>query len=144
MERWSTRTRVAWWIAVGWGALLPLLALAVPVGTEVSLSSDGIETTRHLTLAQAEGVSGVLTVAVPLALVLLVGAAMAAPGRWGLPAAWALFGLLAAANLLAMMSVGIVVVPLTVAVLVALVGRTNDAPRSRASSGEDVSPRPAP
>ncbi|WP_062296665.1 hypothetical protein [Demequina maris] len=144
MERWSARTRIAWWVAVGWGVLLPVLALVVPVGTEVSLGSDGVETERHLTLAQAEGISGVLTVAVPLALALLVGVAMAADRRWGLPTAWTLFGLLAAADFLAMMSVGIFVIPLTVALLVALVGRTSDGQRARASSDGGVSPRPAP
>ncbi|WP_062465859.1 hypothetical protein [Demequina maris] len=144
MEHWSARTRIAWWVAVGWGVLLPVLALVVPVGTEVSVGDDGIATERHLTLAQAEGISGVLTVAVPLALALLVGVAMAAAGRWGLPTAWTLFGLLAAANFVAMMSVGIFVIPLTVALLVALVGRTGDGRRTRASSDGGVSPRPAP
>ncbi len=144
LEGWSTRTRVAWWVAVAWGALLPVLALVLPVGTEATLGADGVETMRRVTLAQIEGASGVLTVAVPLALAVLVGAAMSSEGRWGLPTAWTLFGLLAAANLLAMMSVGVLVVPLTVALLVALVGRTNDGPRARASSGGDVSPRPLP
>ncbi|WP_228373209.1 hypothetical protein [Demequina silvatica] len=125
MSRWGMQTKVAWIVAVAWAALLPVLALVVPVGTEVSEGSDGVETTRHLTLAQGEGLSGVLTVAVPLALVLLAGGAMATCAGWGMPVAWTLFGLLAAANLLAMLSVGIAVIPVTVALLVALLGRSS-------------------
>ncbi|WP_062288133.1 hypothetical protein [Demequina phytophila] len=135
MTQWSTQTKVGWIVAVAWAALLPVLALVVPVGTEITSGSDGVETTRHLTLAQAEGISGVLTVAVPLLLVLLAGGAMAARASWGLPVGWTLFGLLAAANLLALMSVGIAVIPVTVALLVALVGRSSPTRRGAPAPG---------
>jgi hypothetical protein len=60
-----------------------------------------------------------LVLAVPLLVTLAVGFALWQGSRRALPIAWTLTGLLAAGNLVAMLSVGVFVLPVTAALVIA-------------------------
>jgi hypothetical protein len=103
---------VAWSIAVAAGTALLAAAFLAPVyGTDSSSGEPG-----DRTLVAVNG-PGVLVVAgLPLVLALAVGAAL----RWRRPTlAWALTALLGALNLVALLSVGVFILPVTTALLVA-------------------------
>jgi hypothetical protein len=127
MRRWE---RSLLGVAVAWGLTLPILALLMPVyaGESVETSSDGtgVTTASSATLVQMNGLWSLAMIAVPfvvaivVALVLWLRRPPAGPGA----IAWILVGLLGAANVLALLSVGIFVLPVTVCLVAACAIRT--------------------
>lgn len=125
--------------ASAYGVALVVAAFVVPVYDSATSSSSGGTTQASDTLVGFNGMSAAVLLAVPLVVTLAVGCALwLGPRRWALPIAWTLTGLLAAANLLAMLSVGVFVLPVTAALIVACA-------RSRppARSPGALTPRPA-
>ena len=118
---------VALSVALLWSAAMPVAALCVPFYESTAVSSSGAVTNGSATLVAENGLAALLITSVPLAITLVVGGCLwrrgARPGAG--PAAWTVTGLLAGFNLLAIMSVGIFVVPVTAALVCACaIGRT--------------------
>ena len=100
-----------------------ILALLAPVYQSQSVSSSGITASGSATLVGVNGWRALLIAAVPLA-----AAVMAGYGLWrraGRPGAgvlaWTVAGLLACFNVLAIATIGLFVVPVTVALFAACV-----------------------
>ena len=110
---------VALLVAAVYGVALVVAAFTVPVYDSDSSSSSGGTSQASDTLVGVNGTGVALILAVPLLVTLAVGCALWQRSRWSLPIAWTLTGLLAALNLLAMLSVGIFVLPVTAALVVA-------------------------
>jgi hypothetical protein len=86
----------------------------------MSESSTGEVTFGSDTLVGANGLGVVVVLAVPLMVTVLVGCALRLRAhRAGLPVAWTLTGLLAVFTLLAMMSIGVFMIPVTAGLVVA-------------------------
>ena len=103
-----------------WGLGLVVAGLLVPAyqSTEMSSSGELAQTTKTLVGMNGPGVLVVL--AVPFLVTLLVASALLARSRRAaLPFAWALTALLAAFNLVGMLTVGVFVLPVTAALVVA-------------------------
>jgi hypothetical protein len=133
--RWgdpSVRSRpgvlIALAVALAWSVALLIAAVTVPVysgtGTAGGSGSSAVVITHtSATLVGENGFAVLAVIAVPLLIVLAVGyllwrrASDPAGGAGAL--AWTLTALLAAGNLLAMVTVGIFVLPVTVALVVA-------------------------
>lgn len=130
------RLRPWQWVAIAfawcWGAALPVVAAVAPVYSSTSSSATAtrsgtargsvVVTHSSATLLQENGATALLIACVPLLLTLAVTCALWRRGarKSGAgPLAWSFAGLLAAANLAAMLSVGVFVLPVTAAVLVA-------------------------
>lgn len=115
--------------AIVWGLALPLLAVVAPLyqGESSVSSSDGtaVTTTSTATLVQVDGRSVLVTVCVPLVVAVVVAVLLTAPGlgRWAVVVASVLTGVLALANLVAMMTIGIFVLPTTGCLIAACVIR---------------------
>jgi len=109
---------VAWTVALVWSAGLPAFAFA-PTYTRVRSGPHGtIRDTESL--ISENGNSVLVLLAVPLVITLLVGLALLLNRRRGaLSAAWSLTVLLAVLNALALLTIGIVVVPATAALITA-------------------------
>ncbi len=110
---------VALLVAAAYGVALVVAAFLVPVYDSDSSSSSGETTRVSDTLVGVNGLGVALVLGVPLLVTLAVGSALWQRSRWALPTAWSLTGLLAALNLLAMLSVGIFVLPVTAALVLA-------------------------
>ena len=110
---------VALLVAAIYAAGLVVAAFVLPAYDSDSSSSSGGTSQASETLVDVNGLGVALVLAVPLLVTLAVGCALALRSRWSLPIAWTLTGLLAAANLLAMLSVGIFVLPVTAALVLA-------------------------
>ena len=131
------------WIALaggfGWSVLLLIGAYVLPVyqGEVSTQSSNGRVHSRDTsaTLVEMNGSGALMAVAVPLAATLLVMLALLAqdPGQNAGPLAWTLVVLLSGFNLLAMLSIGIFLLPTTVCLLVAC--GLHNADLERASHG---------
>lgn len=107
-------------IAMAWALVLLVAAFLVPVYQSVTASSSGEVTRGSETLVGMNGLGGVLVVAVPLLVSVFVAGALSMRARHGAMAlAWGLTALLAAFNLLAIMTVGLFMVPVTAALVVA-------------------------
>jgi hypothetical protein len=107
--------------ALVWGAGLIIAAFLVPVYQSSTVSVSGAVSTGSATLVAVNG-SGVLAVAgLPLVAAVLTGVALwRRAGRSGAGVfAWIVIGLLACFNVLAILSVGLLVIPVTVALAVA-------------------------
>jgi hypothetical protein len=128
------------WVAVAiaccWALALPIAACVAPAYSSTSVTGSaaapGSVTTTTIatttvthstaTLVQENGATALLIACAPLLLTLAVTCALWRRGarKSGAgPLAWSCAGLLAAANLAAMLSVGVFVLPVTAAVLVA-------------------------
>ncbi|HEX6515535.1 MAG TPA: hypothetical protein VF049_08160 [Nocardioidaceae bacterium] len=106
--------------AVVWALVLVVSAFLVPVYTSISTSSSGKVTRGSDTLVGMNGWGGALVVAVPLLVTLLVaGALLLRPRRAAMASAWVFTALLCVFNLLAIMTVGLFMVPVTAALVVA-------------------------
>jgi hypothetical protein len=123
----STRVSfVALCAAALWSALLVVGAFVVPVYSgetcpatvEPSAAPVGCTSTSG-TLVGVNGLTAVVVMSFPLLVTLLVGACLWSGSRGGRSTAWAVVGLLAVLTLLAFLSVGIVLLPVTVALVVA-------------------------
>jgi hypothetical protein len=125
--------------ASAYGVALVVAAFVAPVYESTSSSSSGETTRASDTLVGVNGLSAAVVLAVPLVVTLVVGCALwLGSHRWAMPIAWTLTGLLAAGNLLAMLSVGVFVLPVTAALVVACA-----ASRRPSRSPGAVSPQPA-
>lgn len=117
-------------VAVIYGAALVMAGFLVPVYSTESASSDGEVLVGSATLVAENGAGIVAVLAIPLLLSVAVGTALLLlPRRGALPTAWGLTGLLAAFNLLAMLSIGVFVIPVTVALVVACLTSGRRRPR---------------
>lgn len=110
-------------IALVWGAGLVIAAVVAPVYQTSGASSGGAATSGSATLVGVNGWGVLLVAGAPLIAALVTGGALRR--RAGLPGAgilaWAVTGLLICGNVLAMLSIGAFVVPVTVALAVACV-----------------------
>ena len=100
------------------GFTLPLYGFSSSSAT-LDGSSGTDETTGTATLVQVNGWTAVLVLAVPLAVVLVVGGLLAVGGRGPRAGAWAITALLGVFTVLALLSVGLFMVPVVVALVVA-------------------------
>ena len=105
--------------ATAYAVLIVAAGFVVPVYESSSSSSSGEVTNGTATLVGVNGASVVIVLVIPLFVSLLVGAALWQRSRPGLVFAWTLTGLMAVVNLLAMLSVGIFFLPITVGLIVA-------------------------
>lgn len=107
----GTARSVALVIGFAWSAALIVGAFFVPM-----YSSDGSGGAGSATLVGENGAHAVGVVAIPLVIVLGVAAAL---WRGHRTTAWTVTGLLIAFNLLAMLSIGVFVLPVTISLAVA-------------------------
>jgi thiol:disulfide interchange protein len=107
-------------VAVVYSAGLVVAGFLVPVYSTESVSSGGAVSEGTATLVAENGIGVVFVLGIPLLVTLLVGAALRDSSRRGmLPVAWTLTGLLAVFNLLAMLTIGVFVLPVTGALALA-------------------------
>ncbi|MFZ5846547.1 MAG: hypothetical protein ACOYX5_04095 [Actinomycetota bacterium] len=108
--------------AAAWGLGLVVAGFKVPVYQSESVPSSGELTQSAEAMAAVNGPGILVVLAVPALITLLLGSALLLRARPGaLPVAWALTALLAVFNLLGMLTIGIFVVPVTAALVVACV-----------------------
>jgi hypothetical protein len=106
--------------AVAWGSLLVVAGFLLPVYQSETVSSSGELTQSTGTLVGVNVPGVVVVLAVPLLVTVLVACALLVRTRRGaFPVAWALTALLGAFNLLGMLTIGVFVVPVTAALVVA-------------------------
>jgi hypothetical protein len=106
--------------AAAYGLVIVMAGFLAPVYQSASGSSSGEETHGSDTLVGVNGPGVLVVLAVPLLVTITVGAVLWQHSwRLSLPSAWMLTGLMAVFNLLAMMSVGVFFLPVTVALVVA-------------------------
>lgn len=116
----SPRASLALVLAAAYGAALLVAGFLAPVYQTHDSSSSGSSRTGSATLVGENGVGAVVVLTVPLVVTVAVGAALRMRRRRpAVATAWALTGLLALGNLLAMLSIGVFVLPVTVALIVA-------------------------
>ncbi len=110
-------------VALAWGLLLVVAAMVAPVYSTQTSAGSGPAVTGSATLVQVNGWPVLLVCAVPLACALLVGALLrrraGKPGAG--PVACTVTAVLAGFNLLAMLSIGVFVLPVTAALIIACV-----------------------
>ena len=140
---WSRTTTIALAFAVAWSALLVAAAIVLPAyGTatkpaSVDSSAGSTTTTATTGAATLVGVNGsgvLIIVSIPLAVSLLVALALAGRRR---RVGWVLTALLGFFNLLAMLSIGIFILPTTLALVVACAGTER---RRIAHPADDTAP----
>lgn len=112
-------TSIALLGAAAYALLVVVSGFVVPVYESSSGSSSGYPTTGSDTLVGVNGAGVVIVLVIPLIVSLLVGAALWQGTRLARAFAWTLTGLMVVLNLLAMLSVGIFFLPITVALIVA-------------------------
>ena len=117
--------RIALVLALVWSALLVVAAFTLPLygfsseSATVDGSSGRDEVSGTATLVQVNGWMAALVMAVPLAVALLVALLLAVGGRGPRVGAWVLTALLGVFTVLALLSVGLLMLPVVVALLVA-------------------------
>jgi hypothetical protein len=119
-DRPSRVCRGALVAASAWSAALLVAGFLVPVYSSQGVSADGEVSDGSATLVGQNGLGVVVILAIPLVVSLAVWAVLRTPTRRGaVPIAWTLTGVLAGLNLLALLSIGVFVLPVTVALVVA-------------------------
>ena len=120
-NRFGRFERISLVIALVWGTGLAVAALVVPVYQLSGYSSSGTATDGSATLVGVNGLGALLVTVAPLAAVMVTGWALwRRAGRQGAGVlAWAVTGLLVCFNLLAILSIGVFVLPVTLALVVA-------------------------
>ena len=117
---WSARTTSALaWAAVAWTVAVALVLLVAPMGTSVSVASNGSETvttTSHPSLLETEGAGVVAILAVPVVVALAGAVGRASTARLRRIVAGSV---LTGACVLGAMSIGIFFVPAAVVLLTA-------------------------
>jgi len=122
---------VALLLAGGWGLGLIVAGFVVPMYRTASESITGEITYGSDTLVGVNGPGVVVVLAVPFVVTVLVGCALLLRARRGaLLAAWTLTVMLAMFTLLAMMSIGFFVVPVTAGLIVACAASRPQPPRN--------------
>jgi hypothetical protein len=117
--------RIALGFAIVWGVLLVAAAFVVPVGTSetaeaTSSGVPGVVTTTTTTLVQSNGIWGAIVISIPLGFALLVAVALRQRRHVAaVVVAWVLTALVCVFTFLAMLSIGIFVLPLTMALVIA-------------------------
>jgi hypothetical protein len=111
---------IALLIALAYDVGLVIAGFLAPVYQSTSASSSGVVTQGSNTLVGENGLGVVLIVLVPLLMTITVGSALWRQSRRGAAAfAWTITVFLALFNLLAMLSIGVFVLPVTAALIVA-------------------------
>lgn len=138
--RYSRNAWIALGVAVVWGLLLVVAAFVAPVystssGSAVDGTDGTVATTAEgsATLVGVNGYGVLLVISVPLVAALVVAWALAR-GRRRL--GWVVTSVLCVLNVLALLSVGIFFVPVTLALIVACAST----PRTRVAQPADPSP----
>jgi hypothetical protein len=109
-------------IAAAGGAALVVAAFLAPMYASTSVSSSGEVIQGSATLVGVNGMGVLVVVGLPLLVSVAVGCLLWLSLRRGaVAAAWTLTGVLAAFTLLAMLSIGAFVLPVTAALVVACV-----------------------
>jgi hypothetical protein len=122
---------VALLLAGGWALGLIVAGFVVPMYRTASESTTGEVTHGSDTLVGVNGPGVVVVLAVPFVLTVLVGCALLLRAHRGaLLAAWTLTVMLAIFTLLAVMSIGFFMVPVTAALIVACVASRPQHPRN--------------
>ncbi|HEX6876439.1 MAG TPA: hypothetical protein VF165_12325 [Nocardioidaceae bacterium] len=120
LERPGRASSIALSIAGVWGLGLVVAGFFVPVYHFSGWSSSGGLTRSTATLVDVNGLGVVVVLALPVVATVLVTFALLVRSQPGaMAAAWVLTVLLAGFNLLAMLSIGVFVVPVTAALVVA-------------------------
>ena len=136
--RYSRNAWIALGVAVVWGLLLVVAAFVVPVySTSSGSATDGtVPTTTTEGTATLVGVNGygvLLVISVPLVAAVVVAWALARGRR---RIGWVVTSLLGVLNVLALLSVGIFFLPVTIALIVACAST----PRTRVVRPADPAP----
>ena len=129
-SRFGRLERISLAVALAWAIGLVVAALLVPVyqssgvsssGTSSGVSSSGTLTNGSATLVGVNGWAALLVAGAPLAAAAVTGYALwRRTGRQGAGVvAWTVTGMLACFNFLAMLSIGVFVLPVTLALVVA-------------------------
>lgn len=120
MHRLGHVTSVSLSVAWAFGLALVVGAFVAPVYHSEGSSSSGATTHGSATLVGENGVGVGLIAGLPLVVALLVGGALCVrSARAGITMAWAITGVLVVFNVLALLSIGIFVIPVTGALVVA-------------------------
>jgi hypothetical protein len=139
--RYSRNTWVALGVAVVWGFLLVVAAFVAPVyGTSSGSAASGPDGTVSAatsegtaTLVEVNGYGVLVVVSVPLVAAVVVAWALARGRR---RIGWVVTSVLGVLNVLALLSVGIFFVPVTLALIVACAST----PRTRVARPTDAAP----
>ena len=115
--------RISVAIALVWGIGLVIAALALPVYQSSGESSSGGSTGGSATLVAVNGWHALIVAAVPLAAAVVIGCALwRRAGRQGAGVlAWIVAALLIGFTVLGMLSVGALILPATIALVVACI-----------------------
>jgi hypothetical protein len=106
--------------AAAWGSALVVAGFFIPVYQSENMSPSGKLTQGNETLVGMNGPGVLIALVLPLlATVLVAGALLLRTRRGALRLAWALTAVLAVFNLLGMLTIGVFVLPVTVALVVA-------------------------
>jgi len=111
--------------ALVWSAGLIVAAAVAPAYQSTSETSSGTVTHESSTLVDENGPAVLLPVGVPLLVTVIVGYALwrREASRGAGPIAWTFTGLLAGFNVVAMLSIGLLMLPVTAALAVACAKR---------------------
>lgn len=127
-------TQIALAVAVLFGVGLIVAGFVAPLYSTEIASSSGEVTRGTATLVEVNGAGVMVVLSLPLVMAVAVGWALWQRRRRGAVAlAWTLTGLLAVFTLLAMLSIGVFVLPVTAALIVAC-----------GTAGQSMSQREAP
>ena len=120
-SRFGRLERISLAFALVWGTGLVIAAVLVPVYQSSSVSSSGTVAAGSATLVGVNGRGALLVAGAPLVAAVVTSSALwRRAGRQGAGVlAWAVTGLLVCFTVLAMLSIGVFVVPVTVALAVA-------------------------
>jgi hypothetical protein len=106
--------------AAVYSAAIIVAGFVVPMYSSTSVSSSDIVKVGSATLVGENGLHVIFTISIPLLLTLAVWAALRKGGRRGARRiAWTITWLLALFNLAALMSIGLYIMPVTIALFVA-------------------------
>lgn len=128
--------RIALVLALVWSALLVLAAFTLPLygisseSATVDGSGDVDEVSGTATLVQVNGWTAVLVLVIPLAVTVLVALLLGVGGRGPRAGAWGLTALLGVFTVLALLSVGLFMIPVVVALVVACASAGSRAART--------------
>jgi len=116
---------VALAVALVWGAGLLVGAILAPMYVTATETSPGAVATGSSTLVEENGPGVLLVIAIPLVAAAIVALVLwpRRAARGAGPIAWTCAGLLAGFNLLAMASIGLFILPVTIGLLVACATR---------------------